>query len=173
MTSAPVTTPTSVSSGTLSVLTWRISSWPGWDNRAEEEVNWGTTVTASSVVVVGGGVVVVVGRHSGATGSPGEDYCSKEFSDQSDVSPSNLLQLMTRWDPSEVDTALIALTLIWLLITSTILVLDTITELEYILRKMQSLIMTLLVVSTITLCGGRWLKVEESSRNVLTLSTLI
>ena len=97
-------------------------------------------------------MVVVVGRHSGATGSP-----------------RSLLQLITRWEPSLVDTALMALRLISLLRTSTCLVFLTVTELGTILRKMQSRMMTRLELSTTTLEDGRWLKVDDSIRKNLTL----
>ena len=42
-------------------------------------------------------------------------------------------------------------------------------ELGYILRKMQSLMITLLVFLMTRLEGGRWEKVEDSIRNNLTL----
>ena len=62
-----------------------------------------------------------------------------------------------------------ALRLISLLRTSTCLVFLTVTELGTILRKMQSLMMTRLELSTTTLEDGKWLKVEDAIRKNLTL----
>ena len=62
-----------------------------------------------------------------------------------------------------------AFTLISLLMTSTCLVWLTVMELGYILKNMQLTMVTLLVFSTTTLLGGRWLKVEDSMRKILTL----
>ena len=62
-----------------------------------------------------------------------------------------------------------ALRLSSLCMTSTRLVWLTVMELGYILRKMQSLMITLLVFCTTRLEGGRWEKVEDSIRNNLTL----
>lgn len=57
--------------------------------------------------------------------------------------------------------------------TSTRLVWLTVMELGYILRKMQSLMITLLVFCMTKLEGGRCEKVEDSIRNNLTLLRLI
>jgi hypothetical protein len=105
------------------------------------------------IVVVVVVVVVVVGKHSGAIGSP-----------------SNLLQLMNRWDPSLADIAFMALMLSSLLMTSTCLVFLILKDPEDSLRKIQSLMMTLLVLSIVTLLGGRWLKVEDPKRKYFTFS---
>ena len=64
---------------------------------------------------------------------------------------------------------MIALMLSSLWTTSTRLVWLTVMELGYILRKMQSLMITLLVFCMTRLEGGRWEKVEDSIRNNLTL----
>ena len=149
-TKAPVTTPTNVSTATES----EESSLPSLEfslkRSADDEVRNVVSMVAIVVVVV---VVVVVGKHSGEIGSP-----------------SNLLQLMNRWDPSLADIALMAFMLISLLMTSTCLVFLILTDPEDSLRKMQSLMMTLLVLSIVTLLGGRWLKVEDSKRKYFTFS---
>ena len=132
---APVTTPIRVS--TVTELGGSVPSWFAFslDSRAEEEVMKVVSMVDMVVVVV---VVVVVGKHSGGMGSP-----------------NNLLQLMNRWDPSVADIALMAFMLSSLLITSTCLVFLMVNEPVLSLRKIQSLMMTLLVLSMVTLDGGR------------------
>lgn len=66
ITSAPVTTPTRVSTVTPAWF-WLVCRWDNTAEEGEEEVATVILVTTSVVVVV---VEVVVGRHSGATGSP-------------------------------------------------------------------------------------------------------
>ena len=132
-TRAPVTTPARVS--TVTELGESVLSWFSLDSRAEEEVLKVVSMVDMVVVVV---VVVVVGKHSGGTGSP-----------------SNLLQLMKRWDPSVADIALMAFMLSSLLITSTCLVFLIVIEPVLSLRKIQSLMITLLVLSMVTLVGGK------------------
>ena len=150
ITKAPVTTPTNVSTATesegLSLPSFEFSL----ERMADDDVSNVVSMVDIVVVVV---VVVVVCKHSGAIGSP-----------------SNLLQLMNRWDPSLADIALMAFMLSSLLMTSTCLVFLILTDPEDSLRKMQSLMMTLLVLSIVTLLGGRWLKVEDSKRKYFTFS---
>ena len=170
MTRAPVTTPTRVSTVTPPPA-W-LSLVCRWDNTAEEgedEVSAIISATTSVVVVVED-VVVVVGKHSGATGSP-SSLVGTEYDDflQSCELTLHLLQLMNKWEPSDVETALMALRLSSLWTTSTRLVWLTVMELGYILKKMQSLMITLLVFFITRLEGGRWEKVEDSIRNNLTL----
>ena len=78
----------------------------------------------------------------------------------------NLLQLITKCDPSEVETALIAFRLISLPTTSTILVLLTITELGYILRKMQSMMTTLLDFWTLAQIQFKTQSMRDGQTNV-------
>ena len=81
--------------------------------------DWVGGVVLAAVVVV-----VVVGRHSGATGSPSN--LPVHSAGVSQILVYHLLQLMTRCDPSVVDTALMALRLIWLWVTWTTLVYCTV-----------------------------------------------
>ena len=143
-TKAPVTTLNNVCTATKSEESCFPSFEFSLERRAEDDVRNAVSMEA---------IVVVVGKHSGAIGSP-----------------SNLLQLMNRWDPSLADIALMALMLSSLLMTSTCLVFLILTDPEDSLRKIQSLMMTLLVLSIVTLLGGRWLKVEDSKRKYFTFS---
>jgi hypothetical protein len=149
-TKAPMTTLTNVSTATESEESFLPSFEFSLERRADDDVRNVVSMVAIVVVVV---VVVVVGKHSGAIGSP-----------------SNLLQLMNRWDPSLADIALMAFMLSSLLMTSTCLVFLILKDPEDSLRKIQSLMMTLLVLSIVILLCGRWLKVEDSKRKCFTFS---